>query len=168
MKLKEFINDNISEFEEDLPVGLWEKIDAKLPEQKKFNISFNNKILRIAAGIVICVGIGYWFGKSGKSNESQFSEYVSENKSMMVFTHQIKEKQESLQELTQENPELGKAFVSEIGELQTNFEFLEEQLKTNPNHDQIIEAMIQNLKWQLELLEKQTTIAKKFENKSIM
>jgi len=43
--------------------------------------------------------------------------------------------------------------------LQKNFEYLKSQLPHNPNHDQLFEAMVQNLKWQIELLNQQTAIA---------
>jgi hypothetical protein len=32
-------------------------------------------------------------------------------------------------------------------------------LPHNPNHDQLFEAMVQNLKWQIDLLNQQTAIA---------
>jgi uncharacterized membrane protein YraQ (UPF0718 family) len=168
MKLEKFIESNKSSFEEELPEGIWAKIDKELPKKKSSFLVIKPAYIRIAAGVLICLSIGYWFGKSGRNQEGQFSEIASENKSMALFSSQIKEKQESLQILTKENPELGKAFLNEIGQLQTNFKYLEEQLKSNPNHDQIVEAMIQNLRWQLELLEKQTNIARKFENKTMM
>lgn len=168
MKLEKFIENNRAGFEEELPIGMWERIEKDLPKKRNHLFAFKPTYFRIAAGILICLSIGYWFGKSGINKKEQFSEIASENKSMALFSSQIKEKQESLQVLTKENPELEKAFLNEIGQLQANFKYLEDQLKSNPNHDQIVEAMIQNLRWQLELLEKQTTIARKFENKTMM
>ncbi|MCP9770889.1 hypothetical protein EGI22_23540 [Lacihabitans sp. LS3-19] len=168
MALKEFINSHREEFEEDFPDDLWKKIDAKLPNVAKKSIWLNSKIIRFAAGIIICLSIGFWFGKYYRNDSSlaQQDKMLSTQPALVTYTETVLEKRETLNSLIISNPELQKAFVGDLEDLQKNFEFLKSQLTKNPNHEQLIEAMKQNLEWQIDLLNKQTEIAqnvKKYE-----
>ena len=159
MKLEELIKQNRAAFEEDFPQDLWEKIDQKLPKKRK--IWVNKNIIRIAAGIIVCLSIGFWFGKNSKSFSSiaKQDKLMNSEPTLVSYTETVSEKRKNLEDLIEKNPELQKAFLKDLSDLQKNFEYLKAQLPQNPNHDQLFEAMVQNLKWQIELLNKQTEIA---------
>ena len=70
MELKEFINNHREEFEEEFPPNLWGKINARIPKEKRKSIWLNSKILRIAAGVLICLSVGFWFGKYYRNDNS--------------------------------------------------------------------------------------------------
>jgi hypothetical protein len=161
MKLEEFINRNREEFEEEVSADLWLKLEKKLPKKEKKAIWLNSNILRIAAGIIICLSVGFWFGKYSKSEffASNQDKLISSEPTLVTYTEAVTEKKKNLEDLIEKNPELQKAFLKDLSDLQTNFEYLKSQLANNPNHDQLYEAMVQNLKWQIELLNQQTAIA---------
>lgn len=168
MELKEFINNHREEFEEEFPPNLWGKINARIPKEKRKSIWLNSKILRIAAGVLICLSVGFWFGKYYRNDNSlaQQDKMLSTQPALVTYTETVLEKRENLKSLIKSNPELQKAFVGDLEELQQNFEYLKSQLTKNPNHEQLIDAMKQNLEWQIDLLNKQTEIAqnvKKYE-----
>jgi predicted RNase H-like nuclease (RuvC/YqgF family) len=161
MKLEEFINRNREEFEEEVSADLWLKLEKKLPKKEKKAIWLNSNILRIAAGIIICLSVGFWFGKYSKNEffASNQDKLISSEPTLVTYTEAVTEKKKNLEDLIEKNPELQKAFLKDLSDLQTNFEYLKSQLANNPNHDQLYQAMVQNLKWQIELLNQQTAIA---------
>ncbi|MCP9762616.1 hypothetical protein [Lacihabitans soyangensis] len=161
MKLEEFISKNRVKFEEEVSPDLWTKLEKQLPPKPKPTIWVNSKIWRIAAGIIICLGVGFWFGKYSKEEvfASKQDKMISSEPTLVTYTEAVSEKKKNLEDLIEKNPELQKAFLSDLSDLQKNFEYLKSQLPHNPNHDQLFEAMVQNLKWQIELLNQQTAIA---------
>ena len=161
MKLEEFINKNRLSFEEEVSADLWLKLEKKLPAQATKAIWLNSKIWRIAAGIILCLGVGFWFGKYSQKLvvASKQDKIINSEPTLIVYTAAVTEKRKNLEGLIEKNPDLKKAFVSDLADLQKNFEYLKSQLPNNPNHDQLYEAMVQNLKWQIELLNQQTAIA---------
>ena len=67
-------------------------------------------------------------------------------------------KQARLKEIEKANPVLYKTFVSALDQLSSNYQELEKELNNNPNKEQLLEAMIQNLSLQQELLNQQLSI----------
>jgi hypothetical protein len=168
MVLKDFINSHREEFEEDFPSDLWRKIDSKLSRTIRKSIWLNSKTLKIAAGILIGISIGFWFGKyyKNKSSLAQQDKILSTQPALLTYSETVLAKRENLNSLMKANPELQKVFVVDLEELQLNFQYLKAQLPQNPNHQQLIDAMKLNLEWQIDLLNKQTEIAqnvKKYE-----
>jgi cell division protein FtsB len=161
MKLEEFVNRNRAAFEEEVSTDLWLKLEKKLPQKTQKSIWLNSKILRIAAGIIVCLSVGFWFGKYSKNDvfASKQDKLINSEPTLVTYTEAVSEKKKNLEDLIQKNPELQKAFLKDLSDLQTNFEYLKSQLANNPNHDQLYQAMVQNLKWQIELLNQQTAIA---------
>ncbi|HLO43214.1 MAG TPA: hypothetical protein VK175_02700 [Leadbetterella sp.] len=161
MKLEEFVNRNRAAFEEEVSTDLWLKLEKKLPQKTQKSIWLNSKILRIAAGIIVCLSVGFWFGKYSKNDvfASKQDKLINSEPTLVTYTEAVSEKKKNLEDLIEKNPELQKAFLKDLSDLQTNFEYLKSQLANNPNHDQLYQAMVQNLKWQIELLNQQTAIA---------
>lgn len=161
MKLEEFVNRNRAAFEEEVSTDLWLKLEKKLPQKTQKSIWLNSKILRIAAGIIVCLSVGFWFGKYSKNDvfASKQDKLINSEPTLVTYAEAVSEKKKNLEDLIEKNPELQKAFLKDLSDLQTNFEYLKSQLANNPNHDQLYQAMVQNLKWQIELLNQQTAIA---------
>ena len=57
-----------------------------------------------------------------------------------------------------------KQFAGDFNKLDSTFHTLKKQLPVNPNREQILEAMIQNLQYQEALLNQQLNIIKKINN----
>ena len=79
-------------------------------------------------------------------------------KEVYHFTQLIELKQTELKEIEKDHPELYKQFVSDINKLDSSYNSLKKELPVNPNREQLLEAMIQNLRLQTELLNHQLQI----------
>ena len=71
----------------------------------------------------------------------------------------IQTRQQELKAATAANPELYKAFISDLQVLDSTYQMLQKQAISTPNRDVIIKAMLQNLKLQSELLYRQLMIS---------
>ena len=169
MKIEEIIIKNIESFEENLPLNLWSKIEEKLPKEKKKLDFFNNyQLLKIAAGIVICLSIGYFLGRKS-FNDTKYKAYESIDpmfsKSLVNYQELVEDKKEDLESLIVKNPDLLQSFTSDFDTFKEDFNKLKAQLPNNPNQKQLLEAMVQNLQLQIGLLNNQLEIVEKLKEK---
>jgi len=67
-------------------------------------------------------------------------------------------KQEELKAMAPEQPELYRQFTTDITQLDSSYHSLKSQLNASPNPEMLIEAMIQNLQLQLNVLNQQLNI----------
>jgi hypothetical protein len=79
-------------------------------------------------------------------------------KEVYHFTQLIELKQTELKQIEKDHPDLYKQFVSDINKLDSSYNSLKKELPVNPNREQLLEAMIQNLRLQTELLNHQLQI----------
>ena len=70
----------------------------------------------------------------------------------------IASKQEELKVLGKEQPELYQQFINDITQLDSTYNNLKNQLNITPNRDMLLQAMIQNLQLQLNVLNQQLNI----------
>jgi hypothetical protein len=77
------------------------------------------------------------------------------------FTQLIELKQNELKQIEKEHPELYHQFVRDINKLDSSYQALKMELPRNANRELLLEAMIQNLKLQSDLLNQQLFIIKK-------
>jgi len=154
MKLEEYIARHKAEFEEEVPREAWTKIRSQLPQRK----SPRNAWFRYAAALLVFLGAGYLIGlKTGGGG----AEQESYDAALVTYTHKVDQKKARLETLVSNQPELEKTFNQDLSDLQADFEYLKSQLPNNPNRETLINAMIKNLEWQIELLNQQTRIAEK-------
>jgi len=88
---------------------------------------------------------------------SDKDEYSDE---MNTYAHLIALKQNEIKKITKDEPLLYQQFAGDINKLDSAFHALKKQLPENPNHEQLLEAMIQNLQLQEALLNRQLNIIK--------
>src|SRR5207342_466801 len=74
------------------------------------------------------------------------------------FAKLVALKQEELKALAPEQPELYQQFSTDINQLDSSYKSLKNQLGATPNREMLIEAMIQNLQLQLNVLNQQLNI----------
>ena len=67
-------------------------------------------------------------------------------------------KQEELKVLSKEQPVLYRKFTEDIIQLDSSYKALKDQLSVTPNKEMLVEAMIQNLELQLNVLNQQLNI----------
>lgn len=165
MDLEKFINENRSSFDElDAPAQLWNKISNEIKQKPKSFTLSSGMILRIAATAVFLIGIGYFAGKYGKST-AENSDLVALNpsyaKQVVQYSSFVNDKREAIENLKISSPELIDQFQKDWIQLDQSYQTLKSELPNNPNQEELVKAMIQNLQWQLEILNQQLEILEK-------
>ncbi|WP_300602820.1 hypothetical protein [Niabella sp.] len=87
-------------------------------------------------------------------------EEKEEDEALFHYTRLIEIKQNQLNALLHTEPRLYKAFAQDMKALENSYKDLKEQFRQNGNQEQLLEAMIENLKMQTELLNSQLEIYK--------
>lgn len=178
-RFEQFMRDHRDEFDSDEPAPqIWKKLEQELlPAPRKGKV-LTMKIVRwsAAAAILVLAGFGVFhlFSPKQGPNDPQVVQQqpVKENqgdlllkdidptyaKEVYHFTQLIELKQNELKQIEQDNPALYKQFLSDITKLDSSYKALKNELPTNANREQLLEAMIQNLRLQTELLNQQLQI----------
>ncbi len=92
------------------------------------------------------------------NNNTDDAEY---NEELVHYTRLVELKQNQIMKIKTTEPLLYQKFAGDINKLDSTFHTLKKQLPVNPNREQILEAMIQNLQFQEALLNQQLNIIKK-------
>jgi hypothetical protein len=179
--LKRFVRDNREEFDTHEPKDdLWEKICAQLPESKlieaqatqiqvppktgRFPFSaFTQLNWRVAASVALVIGLGWTAYTVNHQyalteqpevalNSPSYARQVSQ------YTELVENKRAELRDMTESDPALYKEFAVELDQLERSYQNLKADLPKNPNQEVVIQAMIQNLEWQIDLLNQQLNV----------
>lgn len=136
-----------------------------------FSKTWKNLNWRIAASIAMIVGLG-WFGYRIKQNYgmTEAPEIALADpgfaKQVNHYTQLIDTKRAELRQMTESDPALYKEFAVELDQLERSYQNLKSDLPKNPNQEVVIQAMIQNLQWQIDLLNQQLDIIQRIKNKN--
>lgn len=169
-KLKNFISDNRKAFDDEMPSHkVWDNIEASLTgKQKKKSMLTPLYKWSIAAAAVLLIAVSVYFmtnkkqdGKTEivKTTEPDINKIAPDAApEMMHITKMIDAKQEELKVLAKDQPELYLQFTTAINQLDSSYNSLKNQLSATPNKEMLLEAMIQNLQLQLDVLNQQLNI----------
>jgi hypothetical protein len=186
-RLEQFMRDHRDEFDSDEPAPeVWKKLEAELQpgsgQAKVVSIkkSMAMNVLRwtAAAAILVLAGLGVYHlfipqkdnsggivqqqdpTKARQPKEEDLLKDINPTyaKEVYHFTQLIELKQHELKQIEKDNPALYKQFLSDITRLDSSYISLKKELPGNPNREQLLEAMIQNLRLQTELLNQQLQI----------
>jgi hypothetical protein len=84
----------------------------------------------------------------------------SQNEEMYHYAKLVEIKEKELKTIEKDEPLLYKQFSLDVGKLDSSYHSLQNKLSKNPNREQILEAMLQNLQLQMGLLNHQLDIIK--------
>jgi hypothetical protein len=173
-RLERFVRDNREDFDTPQPENaVWERITGQLGGARL--TSTKPKITpklggwgkahfhwRIAAGLLLALGASYLFYLNREFGVSRDPQVVlsapAYAREFTQYNQAIEKKQEELIRLTTDNPELYKEFSTDLDRLEKSYVNLRTELPQTPNQEALIQAMIQNLQWQIDLLNQQLTI----------
>ncbi|HUP10974.1 MAG TPA: hypothetical protein VM187_02135 [Niastella sp.] len=186
--LEQFMRNHRDEFDTDEPgEHLWKNLEQQLTvknpkEQKQATNGSIVKVFKVmrwsaAAAILILAGIGIYsllnkrgFNSPDYAREQTIKDTATVNERLLKeinpnyaqevvqFTQLIELKQNELKEIEKVNPNLYKMFVGDINKLDSSYNALKKELPENPNREQLLEAMIENLRLQTEILNQQLSI----------
>ncbi len=170
MKIEEIIKARRAEFEEEPTLVNWEKINARLPVKRQsiFLVNRNFKIFAGAAALICCLSLAYMFGRQSGQLDAHMDNMptmAKENSEFVTFSKSIEEKKAVYSKLVSDQPALEEAFGRDLETLEADYQTLKVQFQTNHNKDMILKAMIENLKYQEQILNVQTRILEKTERK---
>jgi hypothetical protein len=172
-KLEKFIGDNRNEFDDVVPSGkVWENIAAGFAEKQKKKAALTPLYKwSIAAALLITAGITIFLMLNNKKRGTDIVTAIKHDSAADInitapeFAPELNEfaklvviKQEELKALAPEQPELYRKFATDINQLDSSYKSLKNQLGATPNREMLIEAMIQNLQLQLQVLNQQLNI----------
>ena len=171
-KLENFINENRDAFDSYEPGHkVWQHLEKQLNgKDTRKNPSWRKISFRwtAAAAVILLIALPaiYYItiqtktesGSMIEVNETLPEEYEAE---VSQYTHAIAIKYKELNKIRKEEPVLYNKFSSDIKKLDSSYQMLKKDLAGNPNESILIEAMIQNLNYQVELLNEQLLIINK-------
>lgn len=174
--LENFMRDHREEFDGDEPgQQVWKNLEKELDiprrEKKMYRLALSRWAAVAAVTILITLGV-FYFMKTSPKTELAANGVNSTNdiitainpayaKEVYHFTELIVLKQAELKKIEKEQPHLYKEFITDITTLDSSYNALKKELPQNPNREQLLEAMIENLRLQTDLLNHQLLIIKK-------
>jgi hypothetical protein len=186
-RLEQFIRDHRDDFDTDEPgEQVWNKLQQQMhPPALKLRRTRQVVLIRVfkwsaAAAILILAGLGVY---SLLIDRKQVTPAVVQQtnptdtpavphdeilkeinpgyaQEVYHFTRLIELKQNELKKIQKDHPRLYKKFVTDIDKLDSSYNALKKELPENPNREQLLEAMIENLRLQTEILNQQLNIIK--------
>lgn len=176
-QLENFIRDHRDEFDGEEPSPrVWKDLQNQMQVQPTPKKSGSGKLITMnilkwsaAAAILLLAGLGVFHlinkpPAPGMAEMKPTREDLLQKinptyaKEVYHFTQLIELKQEELKQIEKDNPELYQQFLGDISQLDSSYNLLKKELPSNPNREQLLEAMIDNLKMQTELLNQQLLI----------
>lgn len=176
-QLENFIRNNREEFDGEEPSPrVWKDLQKQLeaaPAPVKKNNGGSVITMRIlkwsaAAAILLLAGLGVFHligpskntGTAGVKPNEDLLQKINPTyaKEVYHFTQLIELKQSELKQIEKDDPELYQQFLGDIQQLDSSYNNLKKELPSNPNREQLLEAMIENLKMQTELLNQQLQV----------
>lgn len=161
--LEEFIITNKEEFDVYTPdEKLWAKIRNKDKEKIRTIPLWLKTVYRIAAAALIFIA-SYAFHeyRDLKSDKIAFSQQEDElyhlipelRETESFYNNKVNLKMEELQPFLKKLPELNSELQYDMNELDSVYSSLKNDLKENIANDQVLEAMIDNYRLKIEILE---------------
>lgn len=163
-KLEKYILDQREKFDDLEPdPKIWDRIETR--KAKLVKIDWKSISLKAAAVAAIFVASYFFHDYMDSRNEglTGFTANKTEEAGSPImrelieaeayYTSMINLKKEEVIQLTSNSPDIQKEIDNEMRELDKVFEELKEDLKDNADNEEVIEAMIQNYRLKLDILE---------------
>lgn len=163
-KLEKFISENRKSFDDMTPpAGIWENINTLFDEElalKKRQKSLRFRTtLSIAAMLILVCTAGILLYRTRETRQIDYSQIDPIlAKQQVEYASLIHEKRDALSTMASRDPKLYQEFSEVIDKMQLNYKQLKTELNQSPNKELTLEAMINNLKMQIEVLNQQLDI----------
>lgn len=172
-KLEEYIRKNRESLDKyNPPSGIWKKITRDLKKDK----TRINRFISIAAMFVVIMGTALIMFRLGKGmsesqNENSNNTGLSPDKSHLreteiYYNNLINSLYREATPLLTGNPEIKKELTDDFSQLDSICYEIKRDLKDNIANQEVVEALIQNYRIKIRLLEDMLVILKENENNS--
>ncbi|MCG8579738.1 MAG: hypothetical protein MI866_07470 [Bacteroidales bacterium] len=152
-RLKEYIDENREAFDSlDAPAESWDAIDRRLNARKyKRRAIFRYSGIATAAafaGIMLYMAV-----LQPGSNAKQMQEVSYMSEAELYYATEVNQKRARVYQMSAQHPELQSEMDNDLAELDTIMAELKRDLKDNVDNAEVVEAMIQNYRMKLSILE---------------
>lgn len=161
--IEKFISANRKDFDDAFPPDeIWENIETSLNDERtitrKKKILYIRTFASVAAMLILIfsAGILLYKARTNRLDYSTIDPVLA--KQQMEYDSLVQEKRETLFTMASNKPKLYREFSSVIDNMQRNYKQLKTELQQSPNKELTLEAMINNLKIQIEVLNQQLEI----------
>ncbi len=125
---------------------------------------------RVAASIAVLLLAGAFLYMNRQYGVTHQPEIVAASpmyaKEVVQYTRLIDDKRNELKQMTEGNPALYKEFATDLDRLEKSYQSLKADLPQNPNQEVLIQAMIQNLQLQINLLNEQLRVIQRIKQQT--
>ncbi len=156
-ELKKYIDSNRAQFEQendDLD-GLWLKIASDIEQHEKKNSFLNWRILRIAAVLIVFLGIAWLvvINPSLEKNQNYADMYKFSSELLEAEGYYNSMINEKMQSISMYKDDIDPQIFKDLKALDQAMKELQKDLEDNIDNEEVINAMIQNYRIKLEILE---------------
>ncbi len=154
-RLEDFLKNNQEAFNDLEPSNaVWEKVAfranaAQRPARKRIIYLSSAASAAVIAGIIIVLGIF----QTPADNQFTAEQFPVINETEAFYIRQVNTQRQAVYHLTTQHPDLKKALDNDLAELDTVLLELKKDLNDNVANAQVVEAMIQNYRMKLTILE---------------
>jgi hypothetical protein len=158
-KLEDFMRDNRDDFDSELPSpDLWKGIESKLVKKDKGKYRFL-KIASAVAAVLILAIIGTFMLKPESNNYRKFAgvndpEIKNLLETEAFYAQKVSSKINEIQKCYKIYPALKMDIENDLNDLDKMYRELEKDLNDNLYNREVIEAMIQNNRFRLEMVDR--------------
>jgi hypothetical protein len=162
-KLEKYILDHREQFDDQEPdPAIWDRVDTR--KSRVIRINWRDVAWKAAAVAAIFVASYFFHDYMANRNQparkllSEKTEDASPMAKELIeaeayYSSQIDLKKDEVFRLTASNPDVRHEINMEMGDLDRVFSELKDDLKDNADNEEVIEAMIQNYRLKLDILE---------------
>jgi cell shape-determining protein MreC len=159
-RLESFVNENRHEFDRMEPSDkMWEAISSQLNKQPVQQIRKLNwmKVAVIIAAVALVPAVLYQVNWSGQKQTAKAALVDPEVRELMeaeaFYAQEVSGKLKEIQKCYQVYPELKSEIEGDLNELESMYLSLKNDLKENVSNKEVIEAMIENNRYRMKLVE---------------
>jgi len=162
--LEQFIINNRKELNDAIPPdSIWHQIETTLDRdflvhKRKSTLRYRTFFSIAALFILICTAtvIIYQAQQRSSLDYQQINPVLAQKQ--MTYSTLVNQKRDVLSSLAVQDPKLYQEFTLVIDTMQRNYKQLKMELSQSPNKERTLEAMINNLHMQLQILNQQLEI----------
>ncbi len=122
----------------------------------------------VAASVALLLGVLWWVNARYDIAEQPEVVAISPTyaKEVAQYASMIDDKRDELKAMTTNNPALYQQFAKDLDRLELSYAGLKKDLPETPNQEILIQAMIQNLQLQIDLLNEQLRVIQRMKQQN--
>ncbi|WP_297088565.1 hypothetical protein [uncultured Draconibacterium sp.] len=154
-KLEDFVKTNREEFDFRAPSpDVWAKIEASTQKPKVIPLRRYLSRIAVVAVVLVVTTLVIWQGSflnTKSMAENADPELMELIEAEAFYSHQVNQKLKEIQKCYYTFPELKEDIETDLNELESMYLLLKNDLEENISNKSVIEAMIENNRYRLQL-----------------